>query len=858
MKIKKSKLNLTLPLATTFVLMVLVVVYTSALFYRISVANIYDVGEDKISGVTANLGNYIDTTKSVLWVTADTVDVMVQSKVPSSALQDYLVLETQKHKSQFDENYTGLYGYIGGEYLDGLEWVPPADYDPKERDWYKLASQAGGQLVIVPPYIDAQTGEMVITVGKCLANSEDVVALDVYTTHIQEIIESTNINGKGYGFIVDKSGTVIAHPDKSLNGTNFNDVYGGADLMTNLNMSEKDRFETKLNGKNTTVFTEEIMDQWYLVIAVDTDDLFKDVYRQLAVNISINTIVFVLIALFYFIAYRNQQKSSREAEAFKISEQQQAYEAQILRLEKAAADSSNKAKGDFLAQMSHEIRTPINAVLGMNEMILRESTDENILEYSENIQTAGRTLLALVNSILDFSKIEDGKMEIIPVKYDTVSLINNLVNSVAERAKSKGLELKVIADPQLPCELVGDDVRVTQVIGNLLTNAVKYTEKGSVTFEIRCKEFNCDETTLWVSIRDTGIGIREEDLERMFESFTRLDTVRNRNIEGTGLGMAIVTKLLDLMGSKLSLKSVYGEGSEFYFELKQSVADPMPIGNALEKKLSRIGVNKKQYKHYTGASVLVTDDNDMNLKVAANLLKLFDIEPDLAHSGEETIELMKKKHYDLLLLDHMMPKMDGIETFEALRDKGLLAGGTVVIALTANAVLGAKEMYLSKGFNNYLSKPIEVGELDDMLSNYLHLPSESAPVQVEETAVVPETPEYITKLSAQGLDTDTGMMYCMYDAGFYKEMLSDFAASYEKQMGELNAALESGDMKLYRTNVHSLKSTAKSVGAMDISALALSLEEAADKENKDYVTEHHGELDELFGKWAERIKSALG
>ena len=858
MKIKKSKLNLTLPLATTFVLMVLVVVYTSALFYRISVSNIYDVGEDKISGVTANLGNYIDTTKSVLWVTADTVDVMVQSKVPSSALQDYLVLETQKHKSQFDENYTGLYGYIGGEYVDGLEWVPPDDYDPKERDWYKLASQAGGQLVIVPPYIDAQTGSTVISVCKCLSNSADVVSLDVYTTHIQEIIESTNINGKGYGFIVDKSGTVIAHPDKSLNGTNFNDVYGGADLMTNLSLSEKDRFEAKLNGKNTTVFTEEIMDQWYLVIAVDTDDLFKDVYRQLAVNISINTIVFVLIALFYFISYRNQQKSSREAEAFKISEQQQAYEAQILRLEKAAADSSNKAKGDFLAQMSHEIRTPINAVLGMNEMILRETTDENILEYSENIQTAGRTLLALVNSILDFSKIEDGKMEIIPVKYDTVSLINNLVNSVAERAKSKGLELKVIADPQLPCELVGDDVRVTQVIGNLLTNAVKYTEKGSVTFEIRCKEFNCDETTLWVSIRDTGIGIREEDLERMFESFTRLDTVRNRNIEGTGLGMAIVTKLLDLMGSKLSLKSVYGQGSEFYFELKQSVADPMPIGNALEKKLSRIGVNKKQYKHYTGASVLVTDDNDMNLKVVQNLLKLFDIKPDLAHSGEETIELMNKKHYDLLLLDHMMPKMDGIETFEALRDKGLLAGGTVVIALTANAVLGAKEMYLSKGFNNYLSKPIEVGELDDMLSNYLHLPSESAPVQAEETAVVPETPEFITKLSAQGLDTDTGMMYCMYDAGFYKEMLSDFAASYDKHMGELNAALESGDMKLYRTNVHSLKSSAKAVGVMDISALALSLEEAADKGDKDFVTQHHDELEELFGKWAERIKSALG
>ncbi|MBQ2580838.1 MAG: histidine kinase, partial [Ruminococcus sp.] len=321
--------------------------------------------------------------------------------------------------------------------------------------------------------------------------------------------------------------------------------------MDNITSPDKDRFEISFDDKKSTVFTEAITDQWYLVITVDTDDLFKDVYRQLAVNISINTIVFVLIALFYYIAYRNQQRSSRETEALKISEQQQAYEAQILRLEKAAADSSNKAKGDFLAQMSHEIRTPINAVLGMNEMILRESTDENILEYAENIQTASKTLLTLVNSILDFSKIEDGKMEIIPVKYDTISLINNLVNSVAERAKDKGLELKVIADPQLPRCLIGDDVRVTQVIGNLLTNAVKYTEKGSVTLEIKFKKSSENDTSLWVSVRDTGIGIREEDLERMFESFTRLDTVRNRNIEGTGLGMAIVTKLLDLMGSKL-------------------------------------------------------------------------------------------------------------------------------------------------------------------------------------------------------------------------------------------------------------------------------------------------------------------
>ena len=852
---KKSKLTLTLPLAITFILMVLVVIYTSALFYRISVSNIYEVGNDKISGVSAALGNYLDTTKSVLWVTADTVDVMIQSKVPTKAISDYLVLETQKHKSQFDENYTGLYGYISGQYLDGLEWVPPDDYDPTKRDWYKLSSQAKGELVIVPPYVDAQTGEMVITVCKCLSNSKDVVSLDVYTTHLQEVIESTNIKGKGYGFIVDKNGTVVAHPDKSLNGTNYYKFNGGADVMKKLTESEKGRFESDIDGKTSTVFTKEIMDQWYLVIVVDNDDLFSDVYAQFIVNIVIYTIVFVLIALFYYIAYRKEQKSSREAEALKISEQQKAYEAEILRLEKAAADSANKAKGDFLAQMSHEIRTPINAVLGMNEMILRESGDENIIEYSENIQTAGRTLLSLINSILDFSKIEDGKMEIVPVKYDTVALINNLVNSVSERAKGKGLEFIVNADPTLPSSLIGDDVRVTQVIGNLLTNAVKYTEKGSVSLEIKCRQVTTNEITLLVSVKDTGIGIREEDLDKLFESFTRLETTRNRNIEGTGLGMAIVTKLLTLMNSKLTVNSIYGKGSEFSFELVQEIADTSPIGNALEQRLNRADKKKKQYKQYPQASVLVTDDNEMNLKVAKNLLRLFGITPDIADSGEQTIKLVCKKHYDILLLDHMMPKMDGIETLEKLREDKLIKEDTIVIALTANAVLGAKEKYLSAGFNDYLSKPIELDELSDKLEKYLNASGDKTAERADEG--VTENDGFLQKLSEQGFSTASGLSYCMEDEGFYKEMLTDFAASYEKRMGEINDALEKDDIKLYRTLVHSLKSASRSVGADDVSELAQALENAAGEENTEFVRTHNSELEKLFRTRAEQIKEII-
>ncbi|MBP0967400.1 MAG: response regulator, partial [Oscillospiraceae bacterium] len=712
---KKSKLNLTLPLATTFILMVLVVIYTSALFYNVSVSNIYEVGADKISGISASLGNYLDTNKSVLWVTADTVDFMVKNGESNDAIRDYLILETERYKGQFNRNYTGLYGYISGEYLDGLEWVPPADYEPTSRDWYRLAEQENG-LVVVPPYLDAQTGEMVISFTRHLSDSSDVVAIDMFTTHIQEIIESTNINGKGYGFIVDNRGTVIAHADAALNGTDFSTVSGGDELMRRLTADRSGRFEAELDGKLCTVFTDLILDQWHLVIVVDNGTLFETVYAQLAVNIVVYTLVFVLLALFYYFAYRKEEKSSREAEALKISEQQKVYEAELLRLEKTAADSANKAKGDFLAQMSHEIRTPINAVLGMNEMILREAEDENILDYSRSIQTAGKTLLSLINSILDFSKIEDGKMEIIPVRYDTASMINNLIHSVSERAKSKGLEFRIHADPEIPCALIGDDIRVTQVIWNLLSNAVKYTEKGNVTLDIRCAERFEDTVLLAVAVRDTGIGIRESDLDKLFESFSRLDVTRNRHIEGTGLGMAIVTKLLELMDSKLRVESVYGQGSVFSFEIRQGIADAAPMGTPERRSERR---KTESCRQYPGARVLVTDDNEMNRKVAMNLLKLFGIQPDLASSGEETVERMHGTVYDIVFLDHMMPKTDGIETLEKLKEADMIPERTVMIALTANAVLGAREKYLEAGFDDYLSKPISLDELGGKLAKYL-------------------------------------------------------------------------------------------------------------------------------------------
>ena len=863
---KKSRLNLILPLAITLVLMVLVVIYTSRLIYRISVSNIYEVGDDKISALSASLGNYIDTTKSVVWVTADSVDFMIENKEPQKKVLDYLLEETVRHKMQFDENYTGLYGYIRGEYLDGLGWVPPEGYDPKERDWYRQAVRGGGDLVIVPPYIDAQTGSAVITVCKVLSDGESVLALDVITNHIQHVVDTTDINEKGYSLILDRQGTVIAHKDSSLNSRNITAADGGSELMDKLSSFDGSSFEVTIDGKLCTVFAETIMDQWYILIVVENNSLFSDVYSQLWINIAVNIIVFLLIATFYFLAYRSEERISREAEELRSREQQKVYEAKLLRLEKAAADSANKAKGNFLAQMSHEIRTPINAVLGMNEMILRECGDDRILEYSENIQDAGKTLLSLINSILDFSKIEDGKMEIMPMEYDTVSLINMLINSVSERARAKGLELVVKTDPKLPRKMTGDDVRLGQVITNLLTNAVKYTENGSVTFSMTEVKRDESSVTVFVSVEDTGIGIRKEDMGKLIESFTRLEEQRNRSIEGTGLGMSIVTRLLRLMNSSLKVESVYGKGSVFSFEIIQGISDPEPIGENIERRYDSEKRKSNDLRQFTGADVLVTDDNRMNLKVAHNLLNLFGIKADLATSGAETVSMMRQKHYDIVFLDHMMPKMDGIETLTKLREQELIPENTVVIALTANAVIGAKEQYFAAGFRDYLPKPIELERLEKMLMKYLPETSEtpaaesggptgSAPSdddEIMEFAPCEEEPaavgssDLLKRLEQKGISVESAMKYFACDEEFYLEMLGEFVRDSGRIMQELRSALADSDTDRYRITVHTLKSTSRTVGADDVSELAKALEAAAKNGDNDYISARSKELDELY------------
>lgn len=500
--------------------------------------------------------------------------------------------------------------------------------------------------------------------------------------------------------------------------------------------------------------------------------------------------------------------------------------------EKKRADAANSAKTAFVANMSHEIRTPINSVLGMNEMIMRESKEDNIKQYANDIQSAAQALLGIINDILDIAKIETGKLEIIPVSYELRDFLYNVVNMMSLKAQTKDLELEVFVDADLPNQLEGDDIRIRQILVNLLNNAVKYTHNGKVTLFVTKKSWENGTTEIEFVVKDTGIGIKEEDIKKLFVAFERIEEKRNRNIEGTGLGINICVQLLEMMNSSLQVESEYGKGSTFSFVLEQKVLGQELVGEFDMQKKRELELNKYQAVFTApDASVLVVDDNAMNRKVFCNLLKQTQIQVDEANNGENCLQLVAKKRYDLIFMDHMMPGMDGIETLHAMQDMPEnMCKETPVIILTANAVVGAKETYLKEGFDAFLSKPVEPDKLETMIYEMLpkHLVREveiaDKLVQAEEQAEKMEFP------IIDGVDFAYGRIHFPTDADllesfqlFYRMLKSD-----AKKLEEFYAQIESEEgLNSYRIQVHSMKNSAAIVGIISLSGMAKVLEDAA-------------------------------
>ena len=521
------------------------------------------------------------------------------------------------------------------------------------------------------------------------------------------------------------------------------------------------------------------------------------------------------------------------------------------------ANAANAAKSQFLSNMSHDIRTPINAILGMDEMILREFDNETLMEYASNIRNAGQNLLGLVNDILDFSKIEAGKMEIIPVDYEMSSLLNDLVSMIQKRASDKGLSLRVDADPAIPNLLHGDEIRIKQILTNLLTNAVKYTETGSITLRVAVEKTEGDRIDLHISVRDTGIGIRQEDIPKLFAAFERIEEKRNRKIEGTGLGMSITHRLLSLMNSELMVESVYGEGSEFSFLLRQQIVGTEPMGNFAEAYRRSHARTWEYREKFTApeARVLVVDDTDLNLKVFRGLLKQTKVQIDTADSGADCLEMAKGKQYDIMFLDHRMPGMDGIETLEKWQMMEENPNAKIpVVALTANAVSGAREKYIAAGFTDYLTKPIDSSQLENMLMKYLPSekirPTEGGQEKRNVFAKKTGLPAWLR--AVKELDIGQGCQNCGSDEA-YLDALTIFAEQLSDNADEIERYFRQKEWKNYTTKVHALKSTARIIGAGKLSEQAKRLEDAGNKGNVAEIQADTQGLLELYRSYVELL-----
>lgn len=521
------------------------------------------------------------------------------------------------------------------------------------------------------------------------------------------------------------------------------------------------------------------------------------------------------------------------------------------------AEAANMAKSSFLANMSHEIRTPINAILGMNEMILREEKDPAIRGYAGNIQASGNSLLSIVSDVLDISKIESGKLEIIPVDYEVNSLISDCCNMAAGRAKAKELELLVECADNVPMKLCGDETHIRQIIMNLLTNAVKYTEKGTVKLIVSGR-FTDGGFVLKVDVSDTGIGIAEENLPQLFTQFQRFDLQRNRNIKGTGLGLSIVKRLCDLMSGTITARSVLGSGSTFTVELPQKVVDSTPCGGV---NLNYSAGAEHEYHHSfeaPEAKILAVDDLPVNLLVIANLLKETRIKIDTAGSGRECLDKCSQQKYDLILMDHMMPEMDGVQTFEKLHgDKSSPNFETPVIMLTANALAGMREQYMDVGFADYVSKPVRGAKLEEAIRR--NLPEsliKPASPEIPAEAVSTEPSGFADICGAvPELNVNAALQYCCGSAELLNDLLHDFTEN--DHFSDLKAAFEEKRWEDYRRHAHSLKSTSLMIGLTGLSERARASELALKGSCTEFAELNHDSLIEEYSALLGKIKDYL-
>ncbi|MDR2730942.1 MAG: response regulator [Treponema sp.] len=746
-----------------------------------------------------------------------------------TTVMDYLYMDNHRNAV-----YSGLFGYFetlpsGPAFLEGRVNGNMADwYNPTERLWYRNANEADGEMAATLIYGDVIYETPVLIFSRSIFDDSGgrlgAVGLRIEIDGIGKFVIQTAMAQGGYGVLISGDLVLLAHPDSGFVGKSIRDKGNPFSVLADELLSGKDITEypiTSYKGEDAVAFFRRLPNGWYLGV-----DLPRGPYYQTVTNLGI--IISVLGILFasvlFFVLIRVDLARNR-------------------------ADTESRHKSAFLANMSHEIRTPMNAIIGMTELLANEQLNKRQTGFIDDIKVSGYSLLSIINNILDISKIESGKFTLNPVNYDFHALIDNIISMFRYVAQKKGLEFRFEKAGDLPAYLYGDDLRLRQVLTNVCGNAVKYTEQGHIKLKTTFQDGN-----LVFEVSDTGMGIRAEDLPKLFDAFERMEMERNRSIAGTGLGLSICKSFVEMMNGKILVDSEYEQGSVFTIIIPAVYGDKAKIKTAKDPR-------KELTLFAPGAAILVVDDNEFNLRVAEGLLSLFKIKAKTAISGREALNLVQKNEFDIVFMDHMMPDMDGIEAAREIRKLGGKYRSLPLIALTANAVQGVKEMFISSGFSAFISKPIDIQELNEVLREWL------PPEKIEEkTQLVLSIESRDDETSGNFLcslgkideiNTEIGLSRVSGMENIYHETLGLFHKSIINECGAMSASLSAKDIKSFAISVHAMKSELSTIGAMHLSEIAFKLETAAKNNDIDYCGERFPAFREKLLNLREKLSAVF-
>jgi signal transduction histidine kinase/DNA-binding response OmpR family regulator len=776
--------------------------------------------ENAIARTQANITAVLQEPKTTLGVITETMRIMIEEGEPFETIAHY-ISHTTKYMLAEDPptmSITGVYGVFdvfGGKFHTGADWTPPDDYVPEDQPWYATAVKANGEIGITEPFIDMELGVVSMTYARRIFDEEGrplgVVCLDLLLDRVIDYAIDTYVTEGSYGILVDKEFNVMAHPHPAYFGKSIRLMNDGESIAEGLLSGEliSERRATDYKGNASILFIRQLQNGWYLAVIAYAKEYYQSLENMAFLLGSIGLLMAIILNVVLI-----QMAAAKDK-----------------------ADIKSQQKTNFLATISHEIRTPMNAILGITEIQMQsQALSKEVSEALTKIYHSGYSLLGIINDILDLSKIEAGKLELVLVKYDVANLVHDTAQLNMMRIGSRAIKFDVQVDPFTPAELFGDELRIKQILNNLLSNAFKYTDKGEVTLSVSAKyEDRVKEpyVALLFTVRDTGQGLTKEQSVEMFDEYSRFNLDANRMTEGAGLGMSITKRLVDMMNGSISVESEQGKGTTISVRLPQKNVGAAPMGeetvetlktfrfsNVSQMKAAQIVREPMPY-----GSVLIVDDVETNLYVAKGLMVPYDLTIDTAESGREAIDKIKSgKKYDIVFMDHMMPQMDGIEATKIIRGMGYT---NPIIALTANAVAGQAEVFLSSGFDDFISKPVDIRQLNALLNKLIRdkQPPEVLEAAAEKAALSGKGAADVSASSS--IDPELARTF-VRDA---QKIASVLEVIYEKR-----SALEEEEIQLYTINTHAIKSALANVGEMALSDFARKLETAGREQDLNLIS----------------------